>query len=110
MCRIAAPIAPIHASFGLRADRRPDCLRQIYSSLARTSVRKSDYDLPGGDHLPGLAECLDDHAVGIGQEDGIVSLVSGNLSICLGCRQLRLGIIERRLGLLIALMRRPPIS
>jgi hypothetical protein len=72
-------------------------------------VRKSDNELPCGDHLPGLAECPD-HAIGIGQEDRIVSLIFGNLCICLGCRQLRLGIIERRLGLLIALTRHPPIS
>ena len=66
--------------------------------------------LAGGDDLPRLGQGLDDGAVGVGEQQRISGLVSRDIGLRFGGRQLRVRAVGGRLGLIVSLPRDPAVG
>ena len=109
MCGIAAPIAPIQARLGHRADRRTDGFGKRDDRFARTGLCQPNDRLAGGDYLSRLAKRLGDRSVGIRHQDGIGRLILGYPGFGFGRGELRVGCVRRGLRLLVPLSGCPPV-
>ena len=110
MCRIAPPIASIHAGLGHRADCRPDRFGKRDHCFAGAGLGKPNHGLAGGDDLSRLAKRFDHRSICVRHQDRIGRLVLGHPRFGFGGGELRLGCIRRGFRLLIALSGDPSVA
>ena len=94
---VAGPVSPLPYNRPAGgSDRRAQGFRELDDRLAAPGMRHTHDNLAGTDDLPRLGQSFDDHAVRIGEEDGVARFVDVGL---------RLGRVEVRLADL-----RPPLA